>query len=59
MLNATTDPDKKITKKVRTIHPIDMRERISKAAYYLSEQSGFDGNEMRDWLAAEIAIKHR
>jgi len=57
MLNAIQGPGNKNAKKIRAIHPIDLKERISKAAYYLSEQSGFDGNEMRDWLAAEIAIK--
>ncbi len=43
-------------------HPAPMtederRDAIAKAAYYLSEQRGFEpGHEVEDWIAAETRV---
>jgi Protein of unknown function (DUF2934) len=39
--------------------PEELRERISKAAYFLSEQRGCNGNDIQNWLDAEISISHK
>ncbi len=39
--------------------PEDLRERISNAAYFLSENRGFEGDcQLHDWLEAEAKIHH-
>jgi len=40
-------------------NPEQIRERISNAAYFLSEQRGFEGDcQLHDWLEAETRIHH-
>jgi len=40
-------------------NPEQIRERISNAAYFLSEQRGFEGDcQLHDWLKAEVQIHH-
>ncbi|PIP03461.1 MAG: hypothetical protein COW18_04000 [Zetaproteobacteria bacterium CG12_big_fil_rev_8_21_14_0_65_54_13] len=40
-------------------NPEELRERISTAAYFLSEQRGFEGDcQLYDWLEAEGKIHH-
>ncbi|ATX81366.1 Protein of unknown function (DUF2934) [Mariprofundus ferrinatatus] len=40
-------------------NPEQIRERISNAAYFLSEKRGFEGDcQLHDWLEAEAQIHH-
>jgi len=41
-------------------HAEELRERISNAAYFLSEQRGFKGeHQLHDWLEAELKMIHK
>lgn len=54
--SATAAP-RKSTSAVRPVGPEQRRHYIEVAAYYIAERRGFvDGDETRDWLAAEAEI---
>ena len=45
--------------KTAKYNPEELRERISNAAYFLSENRGFEGGcQLHDWLEAEANIHH-
>jgi hypothetical protein len=56
MSNAIYIASKKPMNKTAKNSPKLLRERISKAAYFLSEERGCDGDEVKNWLDAEISI---
>ncbi len=56
MPSAINIASKKPRKKIEKNNPEELKEKISKAAYFLSEQRGFDGNDIRNWLEAEASI---
>jgi Protein of unknown function (DUF2934) len=43
-----------------SIHPDDRRRLVAAEAYFLAERRGFTaGNEIQDWVAAEVAVDSR
>jgi len=59
MSNAINIPRKNTENKSVKDNPEELRERISKAAYFLSEQRGCDGDDVQNWLDAEISVSRK